>query len=192
MGRPRKFDEAEVVQRAMVAFWQCGYESTTIRALQTATGVDGKGLANAFGDKEQLFLQALDAYTDFAAQTLDQVFATPCVEAIGAFLQGLASEDVPADDPRHSGCLMVNTVFELGPTSDAVRERVERYRGLFIDHFEAALAGSGIADAKARAEFLLAMLWGAVSQVRLTGSTRAAAPVVDQIRQTLASWTDSV
>ncbi|MEM9386893.1 MAG: TetR/AcrR family transcriptional regulator [Pseudomonadota bacterium] len=188
MGRPRKFDEANVVQQAMLAFWQCGYESTTIRSLQEATGVDGKGLANVFGDKEQLFLRALDTYTQMASQTLEQVFATPSIEAIGVLFQAFVADPADVGDPRRSGCLVVNTVFELGPSTEPIRERIASYRALFIHHFQAALAASGVDDPSGRAEFLLAMWWGALSQVRLAGSTQAAKPVVEQIQQTLQHW----
>ncbi len=39
-GRPRGFDESDVVNTAMVAFWSSGFAGTTIDELEKATGVD--------------------------------------------------------------------------------------------------------------------------------------------------------
>jgi TetR/AcrR family transcriptional repressor of nem operon len=188
MARPRKFEENEVIQKAMVTFWQCGYEGTTMKTLQETTGVDGRGLVNAFGDKEQIFLKALDAYTMMASGMLDQIFEHPSKETLVMFFGGLADPPATEDDPRQSGCLMVNTVFELGKTSDEVRKRVEKYRQLFIAKFKHALESDGIAEPNQKAELLMGMLWGALSQIRLSGTTQAAKPMTDQILVIIKSW----
>lgn len=189
MPRPRKFDEAEVIEKAMLTFWQCGYDATTMKILQESTGVDGKGLANAFGDKEQIFLKVLDAYTDMASAVLSQVFAEPSIDSVIAFFGGIVDSDIDEEDPRQSGCLMVNTVFELGRTSDSVRKKVEKYRQLFLDCFELSLSASSIADPHQKSELLLGMLWGALSQIRLSGTIAAAKPMAREIINMLKSWT---
>ncbi|MEM9360879.1 MAG: TetR family transcriptional regulator, partial [Pseudomonadota bacterium] len=56
MARPRSFDEATVVNAAMIAFWKLGYCETPIGALEDATGLKRVSIYNAFGDKEGLFL----------------------------------------------------------------------------------------------------------------------------------------
>ena len=63
MVRPREFVEAEVVSAAMHVFWQHGYQGTSIQDVVDATGVLPGSLYGAFGDKRQLFVAALDAYT---------------------------------------------------------------------------------------------------------------------------------
>lgn len=39
VGRPREFDEDVVLEAAMEAFWQGGYETTSLADLMTATGL---------------------------------------------------------------------------------------------------------------------------------------------------------
>lgn len=188
MARPRKFDENDVVHKAMRAFWQCGYEATTMKTLQDATGVDARGLSNVFGDKEQLFIRSLEHYHAMFEGGLAKIFETPSLAAIETFFGRLADDDVPPDHPTNYGCLMVNTVIELGQTSEIVRQKVENYRKMFIDYFQAGLKASNIADPEDKAELLVGMLWGALTQIRLSGSKSAAKPMALQILQILKGW----
>ncbi|WP_310622060.1 TetR/AcrR family transcriptional regulator [Flexibacterium corallicola] len=188
MARPRKFDEGEVVQKAMRAFWQCGYEATTMKSLQAATGVDVRGLSNAFGDKEQLFLRSLENYHAMFEMGLAKIFKQPSLDAIITFFTQLANDDIPEDHPTNYGCLMVNTVIELGNTNSEVRMRVERYRQMFVDHFRNSLMASGVPEVDDKSELLVGMLWGALTQIRFSGSKSAAKPMALQILKILDSW----
>ena len=188
MGRPRQFDEDEALAGAVKVFWRHGYEATTYRLLERATGVRARSLVNVFGDKDALFVRVLRRYRDQAAEVIGQVFAEPGVAAIETIFGALTAETESPEDIANAGCLMVNTVFELGRTRAAVREEVDAYRELWRETFERALVADGIADAPARAEFLLGILWGALSQIRLTGSTVSAAPMAGVAVDTVRAW----
>lgn len=75
MARPREFDESEVLDRALHAFWSKGYEGTSIQDLVGATGLGRASLYGAFGDKEQLYRRVLDRYTERMAD-LDALAAS--------------------------------------------------------------------------------------------------------------------
>jgi TetR/AcrR family transcriptional regulator, copper-responsive repressor len=62
MGRPKGFTREDVLQKAMSVFWERGYGDTSLRDLETATGVDRSGLYTEFKDKEDLFLATLRHY----------------------------------------------------------------------------------------------------------------------------------
>ena len=187
MGRPRGFDEGEVLQTALMLFWRHGYDATTMRMLSEATGVGVRGLVNVFGDKEQLFARVLTAYHSMAEGVLASVFSPPGLDAVETLFRGMAAP-VEADAINNAGCLMVNTVFNAGRAGTRFEPAIQAYRGMFRDTFEAALRRDGIADSTARAEFLVASLWGVLSHIRLSGSTTSAAPMVDVIVQTVRSW----
>ena len=188
MPRPRGFNENEVLGCAMQMFWRRGYEGTTTRAIEAETGVGIRSLANTFGEKDELFVRALRMYREMAEEILDQVFDTPGRDAIIAFFAGMGEPTEAADDVRNAGCLMVNTTFELTRTSPAIREEVEAYRAMFRDRFRDALDADGIADADARAEFLVGALWGALSQIRLAGKTDTAKPMTDVVVASVRGW----
>lgn len=58
-GRPREFDEAEVLDRAVGVFSAKGFSGATLDDLAGATGLSRPSLYNAFGDKESVYRHAL-------------------------------------------------------------------------------------------------------------------------------------
>ena len=62
MVRTKEFDEQIVIEKAMHAFLKDSYSSTSISALESATGVGRKSLYNTFGSKEDLLLCALEKF----------------------------------------------------------------------------------------------------------------------------------
>ena len=115
-GRPREFDTEEALAKALRVFWERGFQATSITDLTAATGVGRTGLYAAFGDKESLFLLALDrymalAYTDCAEMLEDEPDARRAVEA---HLLRMA-DSVTKPDDAHS-CMLMNTVQESAGT----------------------------------------------------------------------------
>jgi AcrR family transcriptional regulator len=58
VGRPRSFDREEALEKAVEAFWERGYDGTSISDLTTTIGIAAPSLYAAFGDKERLFEEA--------------------------------------------------------------------------------------------------------------------------------------
>lgn len=187
MARPRAFDPADVLVSAMRSFWCRGYVGTTMRGIEADTGVGVRSLANTFGDKDTLFTSSLAAYREMAAGVIAQVFDPPGVEAVIAVFRGLG-QPVADDDPQRFGCLMVNTVFELDDPPEPVADEIRTYREMWRSTFEQSLVNDGVDDAERRAEFLLASLWGALSQIRLANDTTAAAPIASVVVDTVQAW----
>jgi AcrR family transcriptional regulator len=89
IGRPRGFDADEALERAMMVFWEQGYEGASLTDLTRAMGITRKSMYAAFGNKEELFRKALERYTEgpaaYAARALDKPTAR---EVATAFLAG--------------------------------------------------------------------------------------------------------
>jgi TetR/AcrR family transcriptional repressor of nem operon len=188
MGRPRSFEESELLESVMVAFWRNGYTATTYRSLESLSGVGIRSLANTFGEKDELFTRALARYHDMVADNLAMMFDPPSVDAIIRVFDRVSSP-TDRDDVRSSGCLMVNTVFEIDEPTGDIGRKIAAYRDLWRSTFRQALESGNIADVEARAEFLVGALWGALSQIRLAGDTAAAQPMTTVVIQTVRSWT---
>ena len=76
-GRPRQFDETEVLDAALAAFWRSGYGATSLDDLGRATGLNKPSIYASFGNKEVLFERVLDRYMATYGQTyLDALNAT--------------------------------------------------------------------------------------------------------------------
>ena len=58
MARPREFDTEALLDQVSLIFLESGLQRTSLRQLETLTGVKQVSLYNAFGSKEKLFLAA--------------------------------------------------------------------------------------------------------------------------------------
>lgn len=113
MARPTQFDRDLVLQRAIEIFAQHGYEGTSTEALLKAMGVGRQSLYNAFGDKWQLYLEALRRYTSESVSAQLRVLnsSSSPVDGITALLMRMVDE--AASDPAPS-CLGISAVCEFG------------------------------------------------------------------------------
>jgi AcrR family transcriptional regulator len=126
-GRPLSFDREDVLDKAMLAFWQSGYETTSIADLTAAMGVTAPSLYAAFGNKQQLFLEAMRRYAgDHGA--LEQVMsqAPTARVAVAGMLRGAAELYTGATTPR--GCLLASAAATGSPDASEVRAAVAAER----------------------------------------------------------------
>src|SRR5690242_11856901 len=63
-GRPRSFDRAAALHKALMAFWEHGYEATSVSDLTRIMGIGAPSLYAAFSDKRTLFEEVVRVYVD--------------------------------------------------------------------------------------------------------------------------------
>lgn len=112
-GRPRSFDEEEVLAELTALFWRQGYGQTSMADIVAASGVHKPSLYRAFGSKEALFATVLRRYLRermaMFAGLVDR--AGPGVDGVHVFLD-LVGADAESERGR-DGCLMVMASNEL-------------------------------------------------------------------------------
>ena len=129
MGRPRRFDESQVLQNAREQFWNRGYTATSMDDLMAATGLGKGSLYGAFGDKRQLFLRTLDDYRDEQLDGVRGILTGP-----GTGLERLEHllDEVSrgyADDVHRRGCFLAGSTSELhGQESDVTARARATYQ----------------------------------------------------------------
>ena len=174
VGRPRGFDPDEVVESAGDLFWERGYEMTSIGELEKKTGLDRSSLYHAFGNKHNLFEAALECYVteNLEARLAEMREGQAGLATVVSFFNGMAKTF--RSDPRSGrGCLMVNSVAELGSRDSQVLRAAVAYRDMFREAFTAALrraADQGEVDgdgARVRAELLTATVMGLFLTARI-------------------------
>jgi TetR/AcrR family transcriptional repressor of nem operon len=69
-GPDKQFDPNEALEKAMQLFWAKGYAATGLAELQEQMGIDRKSLYDTFGNKQQLFIKALQFYSDNVVRQL--------------------------------------------------------------------------------------------------------------------------
>ncbi|MFJ6718975.1 MULTISPECIES: TetR/AcrR family transcriptional regulator [unclassified Streptomyces] len=119
MPRPREFEPEDVLNQAMLRFWERGYRATSIEDLVKATGVKPGSLYGAFpGGKHTLFLKALERYSKLVVPgKLGELEAPDAsVTEIRGYFDGLV-QDLLSPEGRQ-GCLLVNTAIERAAEDD--------------------------------------------------------------------------
>lgn len=129
-GRPRKFDEGDVLSAAMDVFWEHGFEAATLAQLREATMLSSASLYGAFGSKSELFERAVQHYVNGPGRVTDLAGDTnlTATEALSAMLT--ASIDMQSDPAHPLGCLITLSAT-IGSGSDealAARAAASRRR----------------------------------------------------------------
>ena len=167
LARPREFDETEVLDAALQCFWGSGYKATSIRDLAEAMQISTPSIYNAFGDKRQLFIDALEHYCRTRTHPLivrieDQHTG---VDAIVAFYKEVVERSVA--DRERRGCFLINSALEVAPhdkkMSKVVAAHLDAVQGFLRRQLQAAHASGEIelvADPTGSADHLLSVLLG--------------------------------
>ena len=135
-GRPRAFDAKAVIGQAREVFWDKGFSAASLDALSAATKLNRPSLYGAFGDKEDLYLDALEGYRseslDLLADALDP--ALPLRENL-ARVYGAALKTYLHGETAARGCFLISTA-----TAEAIQHsRVREVLGRSLNDFDDAI-----------------------------------------------------
>jgi len=136
-GRPRSFDEADVLDRATQLFWAHGFGATSYPALELATGLHRQSLRYAFGDKAALFERVIVYYAERKVGGVAAIL-NRSGEAIANIAAVFALWGRDANHPSRQGCLMVNALAERGNGGLLAVEAIDRANRNLIDAFRCA------------------------------------------------------
>ncbi|PTS89262.1 TetR family transcriptional regulator [Sphingomonas sp. HMWF008] len=132
-GRPRSFDRDAALEQAMFAFWRHGYETTSIADLTTAMGVTAPSLYTAFGDKQRLFLEAVQRYAgDPQAMAARITGAASAYDAARDLLIGAAIAYTGEETPK--GCLLASATASGSAESAPIQRAVADIRTTIARH----------------------------------------------------------
>ncbi|PJE95026.1 TetR family transcriptional regulator [Streptomyces carminius] len=127
IGRPRGFDADEALERAMLVFWEHGYEGASLAALTDAMGISTTSMYAAFGNKEELFRKALERYTEGPSAYLARALEEPTALGVaGAILAGTVRTTTRPARPH--GCLGVQGALATGDSGRGVRDLLAAWR----------------------------------------------------------------
>jgi len=115
MVRQREFDPAAALTGAMEVFASCGYSNTSIDDVVKATGVSRYGLYGTFGNKRELFEQALDKYTEHMGKAAFMKLLEP--DSSIASIRDTYNDRIEqmCACEQQNGCLVIFTAMELAP-----------------------------------------------------------------------------
>ena len=127
IGRPRGFDAGEALQRAMVVFWERGYDGVSLTDLTQAMGITKTSMYAAFGNKEDLFRKALERYAEGPASYGTRALEEPTAgEVATAYLAGAVRASTQPGCPAR--CLGVQGLLAAGHLGPAARDALIAWR----------------------------------------------------------------
>ena len=119
MARPKEFDRDTALQEAVNVFCNHGYEGTSTDDLLHAMRISRQSLYDTFGDKRQLYLEALQQYV--ANSIAEQIRAlnsgTSVLPGLEAALLAFAAKSGAAESP---GCMGIGATCEFGVSDPEV------------------------------------------------------------------------
>ena len=192
MVRTRTFDPATALSAAVDLFTSKGYSDTSMEDLVQATGVSRYGLYGTFGNKRELFEQALERYADSIGRRSFLRLLEP-----GASLDDIRRlfderiDDMCSIDGR-KGCLFIHTAMELAPKDEELKgvlgKFMKRISKTFSIGLESARAQGELregVDLKAAGDMLTSTMFG-LGVLGRSGFSRASlAAIVDNTLQSL-------
>jgi AcrR family transcriptional regulator len=128
MARPPEFDRAEALTEALHLFWERGYDRTSIRDLASAMGISAPSLYNAFGDKKELYEEAVAEYERSPAVVVGQAIGEPTArDFVEKMLEAAVREYGSDEHPR--GCFVISDPLldeNRRVARDVIRDRLRR------------------------------------------------------------------
>lgn len=166
-GRPRTFDRDQALKKAMLVFWEKGYEGTTMSDLIETIGMKAPSVYAAFGNKDKLFIEAIELYSDLVKRgPLNALNESKDIfESIKNSLTANVELFKGSDKP--SSCLIMTAAINCAPEHMHHVERLKdlrtRYKGALASRFKLAAADNQLisdADPISLAEFFTTFIHG--------------------------------
>ncbi|MBO1336112.1 TetR/AcrR family transcriptional regulator [Streptomyces sp. VRA16 Mangrove soil] len=188
-GRPRSFDRDTALEKAMRAFWEDGYEATSVSDLTREMGIGAPSLYAAFGDKRSLFEEVVRVYGVTHGAGPGRALAEEPT-ARGAVERLLREAADTFTDPAHPrGCLVIHAATNC--TTPEVEQALRDQRNTALAAIEDKMR-QGVAtgelpertDPRALARLVGAVFQGMSQQAR-DGASRADLEAVVELALTV-------
>lgn len=147
MTRTRTFDPATALTEVVNLFAAKGYSETSMEDIVRATGVSRYGIYGTFGNKRELFEQALERYAEQMGKASFVRLTEPgaSLEHIRSLFAERIAELYSCEDVK--GCMFIHTAMELAPGDADLREVLQRFIKRMMSAFR-----RGLESAQARGE----------------------------------------
>ncbi len=171
-GRIRTFDRDAALDVAMKLFWKKGFSATSVADLCSAMGIASPSMYAAFGNKEALYEEALNRYSETRASGMWQEFrnaATIREAVLALLLRGIKTFTHPTEPFGCMGTVLSIDESESPQLSRLMKEcRSQSFRALRDGMQAAQLAGQlpEQTDVDALARVYLSVLQGISIQAR--------------------------
>ncbi|MBN4053392.1 TetR/AcrR family transcriptional regulator [Haliea sp. AH-315-K21] len=185
-GRPKLYESEAALKAAGTVFWAKGFSGTSLDDLSAAMGMNRPSIYRAFGDKEEIYRQALNQF----GTIMDKAFKRTLVQEkdIRKGLKKFYREalDVYSSEEMALGCM----VWSTAPAATLIHPEVQSDLMAAINHVDAmilqrvelAIEQGQVhkdVDAKSLSKLIQALLHSISIRVRAGESTKVLRRFID-------------
>jgi len=138
-GRPRLYDDEQVIDKAITVFWEKPYDAASAEELLDAMGIGKSSFyLNFKGGKKELFERSLKQFGDKVLRKLEadlQAASDPIAVVKDFFLSFTRS----ATNTRNRGCFIGNALMQFSITDTQTREQAAAQLGRLHQLFARAI-----------------------------------------------------
>ena len=194
-GRQRAFDKQQALDEAMQVFWKKGYVGSSLSDLTSSMGINKPSMYAAFGNKEQLFVQATEHYLEqYAKKYVALLHAedAPLKQRIKNYMAAALESQCDKSNPK--GCYISLCVSESGSedlpevaaeTIDKAWSYSQEYLADFFDNEKKLGKLASTADSVELALFVITVLHGTAAMARGGKTYNELFPLIDRAADSL-------
>lgn len=192
MVRTRAFDPAQALSRAVDLFSSKGYSETSMEDVVRATGVSRYGIYGTFGNKRELFEQALDRYAEGMGKQSFLRLLEP--DASLANIRAIFEERIEhmCASGEKRGCMLCHTAMELAPHDHEIAGVLQKFMRRMSKAFSIGLESARskgqvkeALDVHDAGEYLTGALFGLIVLARTGFPRKTLDAFVDNTMSTL-------
>ncbi|WP_299716603.1 TetR/AcrR family transcriptional regulator [uncultured Tenacibaculum sp.] len=170
MPRTKKYNEEEVIEKAMNLFWRNGYETTSMQMLEKEMGINKFSIYSSFGSKNGVFLESLKCYKQKLKKLINELKSSQ--EGILGIKQYFYDFiEFTKETEFGKGCLITNTANEIGEDGD---QQIKDSLTNFTNEVKLVFANilkqdttKDILTIEQQADFLIISMFGLSSATRI-------------------------
>ena len=175
MPRQKKFNKSDVVQDAMLLFWEKGFHQTSVQDLVQEIGINRASLYDTYHDKEGLFKESFMFYRDSIKSNIETIFDNNSLVKSG--FNDLIKYIVFDLLGSKKGCLISNSYSELLPSKSQdfeieLNQTRKMWRELIISLLEKAKNQNELIDSNINLEFTADLLYINIVGIAMLSKTK--------------------
>ena len=137
-GPNKQFDTDVALSKAMEVFWAHGYEAASLSELLKRMGIGKKSLYDTFGNKQSLFLKALEHYGQTAIRDIRARLSADGSPLVN--LKHLLQDwQTMHSQPGSCGCMLGTNIADFNTDDKAIASIMRAYLQQLEDVFTATL-----------------------------------------------------
>jgi len=175
MPRQKKFNKSDVVQDAMLLFWEKGFHQTSVQDLVQEIGINRASLYDTYHDKEGLFKESFMFYRDSIKSNIETIFDTH--SSIKSGFNDLIKYIIFDLLGSKNGCLISNSYSELLPSKNQdfeieLNDTRKMWKELIISLLEKAKRQNELIDSNLNLEFTADLIYINIVGVAMLSKTK--------------------